>query len=118
MARIRIVWSRLWNILSSYFTEACCHADIQVKSSANYLRFTFVIKVSKKAIDALRQLAIKFLAKEELRHYSFQNKVPTSIFCSSITNIFDFLQFLAPFEAVMRRTAQGQVGTALLQICC
>jgi hypothetical protein len=48
MGRIRLVWSRIWHILSEYFTRAGCHPNLNVSM--------FVI-------DSLRQLAAKFLEK-------------------------------------------------------
>jgi len=68
MSRIRLVWSRIWRVLSSHFVEVAGHANPGV---AMY------------AIDSLRQLAIKFLEKDELSNYNFQ------------------AEFLRPFEVVM-----------------
>jgi len=59
MDRVRFVWSRMWAVMSDFFTEACCHATPEV---ATY------------AADALRQLATKFLERGELANYSFQNE--------------------------------------------
>eukprot|EP00762_Andalucia_godoyi_P001130 ANDGO_01933.mRNA.1 Brefeldin A-inhibited guanine nucleotide-exchange protein 3 len=69
MTRIRLVWSRLWSYLSEHFIAVGCH---QNRSLAIY------------AIDSVRQLAMKFLAKDELVNYSFQR------------------DFLKPFEDVIR----------------
>ncbi|KAF4679724.1 Brefeldin A-inhibited guanine nucleotide-exchange protein 1, partial [Perkinsus olseni] len=66
--RIRLVWSRIWRVLSAHFA--------QVAQSKNQ-------QLSMYAIDSLRQLALKFLQKDELSNYHFQ------------------VEFLRPFEAVM-----------------
>ena len=46
MDRIRLVWSRMWSVLSDFFVEAGCHPNLQV---AMYV------------VDSLRQLSMKFL---------------------------------------------------------
>ena len=74
MTRIRLVWGRIWSILSEYFITVGCHGNLAV---AMY------------AVDSLRQLAMKFLERDELANYTFQN------------------DFLRPFVVVMR---QSQVG--------
>ena len=58
MDRIRLVWSRMWSVLSDFFVEAGCHPNLQV---AMYV------------VDSLRQLSMKFLERGELANYSFQN---------------------------------------------
>ena len=47
----------MWRILSSHFAHAGVHPNA---------------RVSMYAIDSLRQLATKFLEKEELANYQFQ----------------------------------------------
>ena len=59
MRRIRIVWSRIWAVLSDYF--------IDVGLSEN-------LSVAMYAVDSLRQLAMKFLEHDELANYTFQNE--------------------------------------------
>lgn len=71
MTRIRLVWSRIWAVLSEYFIGVGCHGNL---SLAMY------------AVDALRQLAMKFLERDELANYTFQN------------------DFLRPFVVVMRQS--------------
>jgi len=83
MNRIRLVWTRIWNILSAYFAKAGCHPNLQV---------------SLYSIDSLRQLAMKFLEKDELAHYHFQK------------------QFLKPFEDIMANT-NAQESKALIIQC-
>eukprot|EP00698_Gefionella_okellyi_P024701 TRINITY_DN878_c0_g1_i2.p1 TRINITY_DN878_c0_g1~~TRINITY_DN878_c0_g1_i2.p1 ORF type:complete len:1588 (+),score=410.80 TRINITY_DN878_c0_g1_i2:68-4831(+) len=59
MIRIRVVWNHIWNILAKYFNT--------VGSLDN-------LPVAQYAIDSLRQLAMKFLEKEELANYQFQKE--------------------------------------------
>jgi brefeldin A-inhibited guanine nucleotide-exchange protein len=44
MTRIRLVWTRVWMILSDYFITVGCHPSL---------------KVAMVAVDSLRQLAMK-----------------------------------------------------------
>jgi Sec7-like guanine-nucleotide exchange factor len=53
----RLVWSRIWAVLSEYFIAVGCHPNLAV---AMY------------AVDSLRQLAMKFLERDELANYTFQ----------------------------------------------
>jgi brefeldin A-inhibited guanine nucleotide-exchange protein len=71
MNRIRLVWSRIWKVLSSHFVEVILHPNQ---------------RVSMYAVDSLRQLANKFLEKDELSNYNFQ------------------AEFLRPFELVISST--------------
>ncbi len=75
MGRIRLVWNKIWTILSKYFCHAGCHPNLNV---------------SLYAIDALRQLSMKFLEKDELANYQFQK------------------QFLQPFEYIMAHNASSE----------
>ncbi|KAG6873306.1 hypothetical protein C0995_000459 [Termitomyces sp. Mi166 len=68
MSRIRLEWSNLWDILGEHFKLVCCHNNPHVAFFA---------------LDALRQLAMRFLEKEELPHFKFQK------------------DFLKPFEYTM-----------------
>jgi len=68
MDRIRYVWGRIWRLLSEHFCLVGSHANLMV---AIY------------AIDSLRQLADKFLLKEEFKSFNFQK------------------DFLKPFETIM-----------------
>ena len=68
MGRIRIVWAKIWLIISDYFTI--------VGSNSNS-------NIAEKAIDSLRQLATKFLQKDEISVYQFQK------------------DFLKPFENIL-----------------
>ena len=57
MGRIRLEWSNIWLILGEHFNQVCCHNNPNVSFFA---------------LDALRQLAMNFLEKEELSHFRFQ----------------------------------------------
>ena len=59
MNRIRLVWSRIWNALSDFLYQLACQRNLSVA--------IFVM-------DSLRQLAMKFLEREELANYNFQNE--------------------------------------------
>ncbi|XP_010432288.1 PREDICTED: brefeldin A-inhibited guanine nucleotide-exchange protein 4-like isoform X1 [Camelina sativa] len=59
MNRIRLVWSRIWNVLSDFF--------VSVGLSENLSVAIFVM-------DSLRQLSMKFLEREELANYHFQHE--------------------------------------------
>ncbi|CAI7780831.1 unnamed protein product [Closterium sp. NIES-53] len=82
MSRIRLVWSRIWAVLADYFVTVGCMPNLSV---AMY------------AIDSLRQLAMKFLEREELSNYNFQN------------------EFLKPFVVVMRRTASVEIRELIIR---
>eukprot|EP00928_Gymnodinium_smaydae_P017978 TRINITY_DN16856_c0_g1_i1.p1 TRINITY_DN16856_c0_g1~~TRINITY_DN16856_c0_g1_i1.p1 ORF type:complete len:1849 (-),score=514.47 TRINITY_DN16856_c0_g1_i1:74-5620(-) len=75
MGRLRYVFSRIWRVVSAHFIEVACHPNIRVCMFA---------------IDSLRQLAIKFLEKDELANYHFQ------------------ADFLRPFGVVMHAAGAGQ----------
>lgn len=60
MARIRLVWARIWLVLASHFTSAGSHHDEKV---ATY------------AIDSLRQLGMKYLERAEPANFTFQNDI-------------------------------------------
>ncbi|KAJ4813394.1 Brefeldin A-inhibited guanine nucleotide-exchange protein 5 [Rhynchospora pubera] len=60
MARIRLVWARIWMVLSQHFITAGSHQDE---------------KVAMYAIDSLRQLGMKYLERAELNKFTFQNDI-------------------------------------------
>ena len=70
MGRIRYVWTQIWRNLGEHFSIVGSHSNLHV---AEY------------AVDSLRQLAFKFLDKDEFSTFTFQK---------------DFLQ---PFETIMLR---------------
>ena len=82
MNRVRIVWSRIWSILADFFIFVGCHPTLNV---AMY------------AIDALRQLAMKFLERDELANYTFQN------------------EFLKPFVLVMRQSKAVEIRELIIR---
>ncbi|KAL9673376.1 hypothetical protein QQ045_029632 [Rhodiola kirilowii] len=60
MARIRMVWARIWSVLANHFISAGSHPDE---------------KISMYAIDSLRQLGMKYLERAELASFTFQNDI-------------------------------------------
>ncbi|WFC97155.1 guanine nucleotide exchange protein for ADP-robosylation factor [Malassezia brasiliensis] len=82
MSRIRMEWSRLWAILGEHFNQVCCHPNPAVSAFG---------------LDSLRQLAMKFLEKDELSHFKFQK------------------DFLKPFEYAMRRNPDVGAKEMVLQ---
>ncbi|KAH9844154.1 uncharacterized protein C8Q71DRAFT_819716 [Rhodofomes roseus] len=82
MSRIRLEWSNLWEILGEHFNQVCCHNNPHVGFFA---------------LDALRQLAMRFLEKEELPHFKFQK------------------DFLRPFEYTMSHNSNPDIRDMVLQ---
>eukprot|EP00300_Choanocystis_sp_HF-7_P013298 c18240_g1_i2.p1 GENE.c18240_g1_i2~~c18240_g1_i2.p1 ORF type:complete len:834 (+),score=207.49 c18240_g1_i2:1-2502(+) len=82
MDRSRLVWRRIWDHQSKHFVKAACHENSHV---AMY------------AIDSLRQLAMKFLEKEELENYQFQK------------------EFLKPFEKIATQNPNRTIRELVLQ---
>lgn len=82
MNRIRLVWSRIWNVLSDFF--------VSVGLSENLSVAIFVM-------DSLRQLAMKFLEREELANYNFQN------------------DFLRPFAIVMQKSNSSEIRELIVR---
>ncbi|KAF9462613.1 hypothetical protein BDZ94DRAFT_1260846 [Collybia nuda] len=82
MTRIRLEWSNLWDILGEHFKLVCCHNNPHVGFFA---------------LDSLRQLAMRFLEKEELPHFKFQK------------------DFLKPFEYTMIHNQNPEVRDMVLQ---
>ncbi|ETO23925.1 hypothetical protein RFI_13235 [Reticulomyxa filosa] len=82
MDRIRFVWLRIWKILADHFCFAGTHPNLRISLSA---------------IDSLRQLADKFLEKDELSNFNFQK------------------DFLKPFQLIILETTSGDVRELLVQ---
>ncbi|KAI4367330.1 hypothetical protein MLD38_023080 [Melastoma candidum] len=82
MNRIRLVWSRIWSILSEFF--------VSVGLSENLSVAIFVM-------DSLRQLTMKFLEREELANYNFQN------------------EFLRPFVIVMQQSNSVEIRELIVR---
>ncbi|KAG8914569.1 guanine nucleotide exchange protein for ADP-robosylation factor [Tulasnella sp. 408] len=82
MNRIRVEWSNMWKVLGEHFNQVCTHTNPHVAFFA---------------LDALRQLAMRFLEKEELAHFKFQK------------------DFLKPFEYAMIHNQNPEVREMILQ---
>ncbi|KAN0064090.1 guanine nucleotide exchange protein for ADP-robosylation factor [Thecaphora frezii] len=82
MGRIRMEWSNIWSILGEHFNMVCCHPNVSVSAFG---------------LDSLRQLAMRFLEKEELPHFKFQK------------------DFLKPFEVTMLRNSSSEAKEMVLQ---
>ncbi|KAL7423231.1 guanine nucleotide exchange protein for ADP-robosylation factor [Cryptotrichosporon argae] len=82
MGRIRLEWSNIWLILGEHFNQVCCHNNPNVSFFA---------------LDALRQLAMNFLEKEELSHFRFQK------------------DFLRPFEYTIVHNPNSDAREMVLQ---
>ncbi|KAL4543975.1 hypothetical protein Ndes2437B_g01778 [Nannochloris sp. 'desiccata'] len=82
MGRIRLVWSRIWAVLSDFFTAVGCHENLAV---------------SMYAVDSLRQLAMKFLERDELASFTFQN------------------DFLRPFVALVRHSQSAEIRELVIR---
>ncbi|KAF9197381.1 Brefeldin A-inhibited guanine nucleotide-exchange protein 1 [Haplosporangium sp. Z 27] len=82
MVRIRFEWTQIWRILQSYFNAVGCSSNATVS--------TF-------AIDSLRQLAMKFLARDELAHFNTQNEL------------------LRPFEHIYKNNPSSAIHDLIIQ---
>ncbi|KAG0150678.1 hypothetical protein CROQUDRAFT_651889 [Cronartium quercuum f. sp. fusiforme G11] len=82
MGRIRLEWSQIWAILGDHFNQVCCHPNANVSFFA---------------LDSLRQLAMRFLEKEELANFKFQK------------------DFLRPFEHTMIHSSNIDAKDMVLQ---
>lgn len=80
-SRTRIQWAKIWDNMGPFFVSAMCHPNREV---AMY------------AVDALRQLASKFLEKDELSNFAFQKA------------------FLKPFESCYSRTNSASIRELVL----
>ncbi|XP_040381119.1 brefeldin A-inhibited guanine nucleotide-exchange protein 1-like [Oryza brachyantha] len=80
--RIRLVWTRIWKVLSEFFVSVGLLENLSVA--------IFVM-------DSLRQLAMKFLEREELANYNFQN------------------EFLRPFVIVMQKSNAPEVRELIVR---
>uniref|UniRef100_D8PRN3 SEC7 domain-containing protein n=1 Tax=Schizophyllum commune (strain H4-8 / FGSC 9210) TaxID=578458 RepID=D8PRN3_SCHCM len=81
MNRIRVEWTNIWAILGEHFNQVCCHNNPHVGFFA---------------LDALRQLAMRFLEKEELPQFKFQK------------------DFLKPFEYTMVHNQNPEIRDLVL----
>ncbi|KAG8074252.1 hypothetical protein GUJ93_ZPchr0006g44990 [Zizania palustris] len=82
MNRIRLVWSSIWHVLSEFFVTIGCSENLSIAIFA---------------MDSLRQLAMKFLEREELVNYNFQN------------------EFMKPFVVVMRKSRAVEIRELIIR---
>ncbi|CAM8994234.1 unnamed protein product [Rhodiola kirilowii] len=82
MNRIRLVWSSIWHVLSDFFVTIGCSENLSIAIFA---------------MDSLRQLSMKFLEREELANYNFQN------------------EFMKPFVVVMRRSNAVEIRELIIR---
>ncbi|OHT04742.1 hypothetical protein TRFO_06174 [Tritrichomonas foetus] len=76
MERARFVWTQIWKPISQHLVEAGCFPQEGIARSA---------------LDSLRQLAGKFLAREELQSFHYQR------------------DFLKPFHSILRKSKSKNV---------
>ncbi|KAG9160098.1 hypothetical protein Leryth_022706 [Lithospermum erythrorhizon] len=82
MNRIRLVWSKIWCVLSDFFVTIGCSENISIAIFA---------------MDSLRQLSMKFLEREELANYNFQN------------------EFMKPFAIVMCKSSAVEIRELIIR---
>ncbi|KAM0072435.1 putative Sec7 domain, mon2, dimerization and cyclophilin-binding domain, Sec7 domain superfamily [Helianthus debilis subsp. tardiflorus] len=82
MNRIRLVWTSIWNVLSDFFVAIGCSENLSIAIFA---------------MDSLRQLSMKFLEREELSNYNFQN------------------DFMKPFVIVMRKSSAVEIRELIIR---
>lgn len=82
MNRIRLVWSSIWHVLSNFFVTIGCSENLSIAIFA---------------MDSLRQLSMKFLDREELANYNFQN------------------EFMKPFVIVMRKSSAVEIRELIIR---
>lgn len=82
MKRIRFEWSNIWAVLGDHFNQVGCNANMSVSFFA---------------LDALRQLASRFLEIDELPNFKFQK------------------DFLRPFEYILAHNPAISVKDMVLQ---
>lgn len=94
MNRIRLEWSNMWDILGEHFNQVRSEVHVGVTARLKIGPQVCCHKnphVGFFALDALRQLAMRFLEKEELAHFKFQK------------------DFLRPFEYTMIHNSNPDV---------
>ena len=82
MKRVRFEWSNIWTVLGEHFNQVGCNQNISISFFA---------------LDALRQLASRFLEIDELPHFKFQK------------------DFLRPFEYILANNPVLAVKDMVLQ---
>ncbi|CAM9356467.1 unnamed protein product [Discosporangium mesarthrocarpum] len=81
--RSRIDWAIMWRVLAEHFGKVGCMEDNP--------------PVAMYTVDCLRQLALKFLEKDELRDFNFQRV------------------FLGPFDTIIRTSPQTQIRELVIR---
>jgi Sec7-like guanine-nucleotide exchange factor len=81
--RSRIAWSEMWSVLAAHFTTVGMCENISLAMFA---------------IDSLKQLSVKFLAKPELSNFNFQ------------------AIFLQPFASIMNKSQDDTVKDLILSV--
>ncbi|KAJ8565444.1 hypothetical protein K7X08_008020 [Anisodus acutangulus] len=82
MNRIRFVWTKIWHVLGEFFVTIGCSENLSIAIFA---------------MDSLRQLSMKFLEREELANYNFQN------------------EFMKPFVVVMRKSSAVEIRELIIR---
>ncbi|MBA0795411.1 hypothetical protein Gohar_006275 [Gossypium harknessii] len=82
MNRIRLVWSSIWLVLSDFFVTIGCSKNLSIAIFA---------------MDSLRQLSMKFLEREELANYNFQN------------------EFMKPFVIAMQKSSAVEIRELIIR---
>ncbi|KAM3397683.1 brefeldin A-inhibited guanine nucleotide-exchange protein 2 [Capsicum galapagoense] len=82
MNRIRFVWTKIWHVLGEFFVTIGCSENLSIAIFA---------------MDSLRQLSMKFLEREELANYNFQN------------------EFMKPFVIVMRKSSAVEIRELIIR---
>lgn len=82
MNRIRFVWTKIWRVLGEFFVTIGCSENLSIAIFA---------------MDSLRQLSMKFLEREELANYNFQN------------------EFMKPFVIVMRKSSAVEIRELIIR---
>ncbi|KAF7488125.1 Brefeldin A-inhibited guanine nucleotide-exchange protein 1 [Sarcoptes scabiei] len=86
MVRIRLQWSRIWEILGEHFNKVGCNPNEEIAFFA---------------IDSLRQLSMKFIEKGELSNFRFQKD-----FLRPFEHIMKYNSSIAIRDMVVRCVAQ------------
>lgn len=108
MSRMRVVWTKIWRVLSSHFVEVATHPNV---------------RVSHYAMDSLRQLTMKFLEKDELAGYNFQAEFLKPFECIMVgpppvsREVKDYLVYIISYmaDASFQNIRSG--WKAVLHIC-
>ncbi|XP_047965074.1 brefeldin A-inhibited guanine nucleotide-exchange protein 2-like [Salvia hispanica] len=82
MNRIRTVWSKIWQVLSDFFVTTGCSENLSIAIFA---------------MDALCQLSMKVLEREELANFNFQN------------------EFMKPFVIVMCKSSAVEIRELIIR---